>query len=207
MAGGESKLRGGGQEDIGCRLFVQRFFPANHRVPAFRRQTNLAQVRFDLDTVRAGRHRDAQSGLAASLNHLAGAGERPKLFWNQFEINLVGPRFGGGKIERKMMFLRHATDVPVLAHADERQEILRLNHQPLFFEHRHGRGVNEWLGIRQHAVHVEDHRTNVSWLPHPPRLNHGASLRGCPSGSRAQMAGNRRAERLGSSSLRRLWRA
>src|SRR5881397_783253 len=61
-----------------------------------------------------GRHRDAQSGLAASLNHLAGAGERPKLFWSQFEINLIGPRFGGGKIERKMMFLRHATDVPVL---------------------------------------------------------------------------------------------
>src|SRR5437867_9569358 len=88
-----------------------------------------------------------------------------------------------------MMFLSHATDVPVLPHADERQEILGLHHQSLFFEHRDGRGVNEWLGMREHAVHVEDCRANVSSLPYPPRLSHGASLKGCRSGSRAQMAG------------------
>src|SRR2546425_5054117 len=90
-----------------------------------------------------------------------------------------------------MTFLRHATDVPVLAHANERQKILRLHYQSLFFEHRDGGGVNEWLGIRQHTVHVEDHRTNVISLPYPPRLSHGASLGGCRSGSRAQMAGKR----------------
>ena len=101
----------------------------------------------------------------------------PEAVSEQFKINLISPGFRGPNIDRKMIFLCYATNISVLAGAYERQEILRLHHQSIFFEHSDGGGVDKRLGIGQDTVHVKNHRTNLAPLPYKPPLSHGRELK------------------------------
>jgi hypothetical protein len=59
------------------------------------------------------------------------------------------------------MLFSNAADVAFLAGADEGQKVVGLDRQALFPEHGDGGLVDQGLGIREHPVHVEDHRADV----------------------------------------------
>ena len=159
------------------RRFLARYVFRTHRdVPDLGLEPDFAQIGVELDAVGARSDGDFQSGILAGADQFYGPGKGIELRRHPFQIDFVSPFFRGGEIDRKVVFLRHAADVSVLARTDERPKILRPHRQSFLPEHRHRGRVDERFGIGQHAVHVENHRPDVSLAGHAPKTGEKKSL-------------------------------
>lgn len=81
--------------------------------------------------------------------------------WDEGQIELVGPAFGGFEVEADAVLFGDTADVAVFAGADEGEEVVGFDGHATFAEHGDGGFVDERFGVGEDPIHIEDDRGEV----------------------------------------------
>src|SRR5208282_5445373 len=149
------------QEDIGGRLLEDDVLADHHRVEGSGWEPELTEVAFDLHPISARGYGQSQAQGTAPTDEVGDPGKWFEPALDQLEIDFISSNLVARHLQDHAPRLGDAAKEPILTHADERAEVFGPDGDPFLREHPHGRLGDEWLGLDEHAIHVEDHPGNV----------------------------------------------